>query len=441
MSGHTSDTASARGFPPFPAGRRGGRRFAQSWWGNAWIKALEDTSLDNMQLRRGRRYAHAGHVDTITVSPGRIGAAVYDDVDDTSYRTVVQVEQLDERGWSRFLDQVAARAGHIAALLDKDMPRELVEAADDVGVRLLPGIGDLEPECTCPGWELPCRHAAALCYQASWLLDEDPFVLLLLRGRDAPGLMADLHDLQQRGPSGTTAPDRGDTPANATASATGPASRRPPRHGTPAEQAYAEPVAPLPAPPPLPPLTQPPADWPSLSVEAAPGVDPAALDLLATDTALRARELLTAAATAPSPALDERQDAVRIAATHPDPQWAARLAETNGRSAKEWAHAVEAWRCGGRDALEALESAWSPPPAPLARARAAFTAVWEEHAPGTPLELRIWRNRCTVGELGLQLRYGRNALWYPYRDRGGDWWPAGAPHADPGTALAVLLDG
>ena len=39
------------------------------------------------------------------------------------------------------------RAGHIAALLDREMPPHLVEDAAAAGVELLPGIGDLEPRC------------------------------------------------------------------------------------------------------------------------------------------------------------------------------------------------------------------------------------------------------------------------------------------------------
>lgn len=30
-----------------------GRGFAESWWGRAWLKALEDTALDGEQLKRG----------------------------------------------------------------------------------------------------------------------------------------------------------------------------------------------------------------------------------------------------------------------------------------------------------------------------------------------------------------------------------------------------
>ncbi|MDU0294524.1 SWIM zinc finger family protein, partial [Saccharothrix longispora] len=173
-----------KGFPAFGKGVR----HARSWWGRAWLKALEDTSLDQAPLRQGRKYAHAGLVGTITVSPGRLDAVVHDP--DDTYRTTVRLTPLTDAEWRRFLDRVAGKAGHLAALLDHEVPRDLVDAAADAGVPLLPGIGDLDPECTCPGWELPCRHAAALCHQASWLLDADPWVLLLLRGRDRDEVVA-----------------------------------------------------------------------------------------------------------------------------------------------------------------------------------------------------------------------------------------------------------
>lgn len=191
---------SARGFAAFPKMKR---RVATTWWGKAWVKALEDTALDLGLIRLGRRYAHAGVVGPITVSPGRLHAQVHDD--HTVHSTTVHVPVLSEVQWGRFLDRVAEQAGHIAALLDNDMPRDLVAAAEESGVDLLPGIGDLEPSCDCDGWELPCRHAAALAFQVGWLLDADPFVLLLLKGKPEQEL---LDALKQRvaGPVGTRTP-------------------------------------------------------------------------------------------------------------------------------------------------------------------------------------------------------------------------------------------
>ncbi|GAA2932223.1 hypothetical protein GCM10011428_57160 [Streptomyces violaceus] len=47
-----------------------GRGFAQTWWGQAWLKALEDTALDSAQLKTGRRLARAGAVGAVSVRPG-----------------------------------------------------------------------------------------------------------------------------------------------------------------------------------------------------------------------------------------------------------------------------------------------------------------------------------------------------------------------------------
>lgn len=174
----------ALGFPAFPP--RPGRR-GRSWWAREFVAAMEDAALDLGLLRRGRRFAGSGRVGPITVSPGRIAAVVEDP--DGIVDVVVRLATLDDAGWERFLAQVGAEAGHLAALLDGDVPRSLVRSADAADVALLPTIGDLESDCGCPDIGDPCQHAAALCYQAAWLLDDDPFVLLLLRGRGREELL------------------------------------------------------------------------------------------------------------------------------------------------------------------------------------------------------------------------------------------------------------
>ncbi|YCK38585.1 SWIM zinc finger family protein [Actinomadura sp. ATCC 39365] len=102
---------------------------------------------------------------------------------------------------------------------------------------LLPTVGDLEPECSCPDWGHPCKHAAALCYQASWLLDGDPFVLLLLRGRGEQELIEALQNRDLPVPAPTRATGGGTAEEDASG-------------GVPAAQAFAAGEPPLPEPPP-----------------------------------------------------------------------------------------------------------------------------------------------------------------------------------------------
>ncbi|MEV5539799.1 SWIM zinc finger family protein [Saccharopolyspora shandongensis] len=405
-------------FPAFPPGKRYGKKFADTWWGNAWIEAMEDTALDPEQLKKGRKYAFAGQVGAITVSPGRISAPVHDGDHYRPHTTVIGFRELSDAGWNRFLDKVAGNAGHIAALLDRDMPRELVRAADDADVRLLPSYGDLDPDCGCPGWDSPCRHAAALAYQVSWLLDRDPFVLLLVRGRGEDELTEELHRRNAR-----RAVD-----ASAAASAA----------GTPAAEAWSAQPSALPDPPG--PVSAVPLDLAALLADVdveEPPVAAAAIVVLAADAADRARSLLAGVSVGEP---DQWADAVRLAARADRDD----LTERAGRAAArpvDFARAVHAWKLAGKTGLTALEDAWTPPREASARAQAEIDEAWRDVGLGESPEVRVWRNRWTLGDRGVQLRLGQDGLWYPFRADGKAWTLSGPPVQDVAEALAELLDG
>ncbi|MEU1811843.1 SWIM zinc finger family protein [Micromonospora aurantiaca (nom. illeg.)] len=407
------DDGRARSFPAFGPGRRIGKKFADTWWGNAWIESMEHTALDPEQLKKGRRYAFAGQVGSITVSPGRISAPVHDGDQYTPHDTVVRIGTLSDAEWDRLLDKVAAKAGHIAALLDRDMPHDLVQTADDAGVRLLPGYGDLDPACDCPSWDHPCRHAAALSYQASWLLDRDPFVLLLMRGRAEPEL---IEELRARNTGRAAAAEEEDAV------------------GDRAEEAYAAVPAELPGPPP-PVRGEPMALTPLLAAHDAPGLDAEALGVLAADAASRARHLLTATAAemlAPEP--DAWQDAVRLASRMPRSRAARRLGEASGR-ADDLPRAIKAWEYAGDAGLDVVDAVFGPPKELVSRATEALREA--AGIGGATPEVKNWRNRWTVGR-DVQVRYGRDGRWYPFRRRSGEWWPAGPPGPEPADALLDL---
>ena len=134
---------------------------------------------------------------------------------------------------------------------------------------------------------------------------------------------------------------------------------------------------------------------------------------------------------------------MRIAAVGVDDPVLRRLAAGAGRSVAELAQAATAWRHDAAAGLDVLATAWSPPRAELARALDAITTGLADLAPGAvedgPPRTEVWRDRCTMPAAGLQLRYGRDGRWYPYRSESGRWWPAGPSRPDPAAALADLL--
>ncbi|MGA5515451.1 hypothetical protein ACPCK2_04190 [Streptomyces pseudogriseolus] len=416
----------ARGFPAFAA-RRGGRAWGRSFWAAQWAGAVEDVWPEEGPLKRGRSFARTGRIGPITVSPGRVAAEVYGG--EETYTTRLTLTVLDDDEWDLLWERTADRPAETEALLAGDIPEDLLEAVEDARVRMLPGYGDLDADCGCDSPDHPCGHATALAYQLSWLLDTDPWLLLLIRGRDAEEAVEELKSaLLLRALAGDEEEDEA-YDAEAGNETVGGTAQEP--DDSLQRAAYARPATPLPA---LPPLPEPPAapEEPLTGIEADP------LDRLAADAALRARELLAYAhgfGTTPSEPLDVWQDTVRLAATHPDPREAERLRTGCGRPAEDLDRAAAAWRTGGRAALDVLEHPWTPPEQQTARARTALAAAWEaEELPPVDVDGNHW----TLTGRGLQLRLGRDGRWYPYRRRAGLWWPAGPPSADPAEALADL---
>lgn len=184
--------------PRVPA-RRGGVR-ATTWWGKAWVRAVEEAAYAEADARAARALARGGHVGQIATEPGRYVASV----DDARGLWTVEgsLPVLDDAGLAALVETVAAEAGRIAALLTGDLPHDLVEQAEESGAELLPSGFELGSACGCDHWADPCVHALAVLSQLAWLLDADPFVLFQLRGLPRDELLARLHARQSAASAG-----------------------------------------------------------------------------------------------------------------------------------------------------------------------------------------------------------------------------------------------
>ncbi|MGH3866445.1 MAG: hypothetical protein ACRDQ4_09975 [Pseudonocardiaceae bacterium] len=82
-------------------GQSGRRAFGATWWGTAWLIALEKRArLDPSRLSRGRGYARRGTVDALEIMPGLVRANVQGSRDQP-YQVTVRVRELDVSEWDR----------------------------------------------------------------------------------------------------------------------------------------------------------------------------------------------------------------------------------------------------------------------------------------------------------------------------------------------------
>jgi len=161
---------------------------ATTWWSRRFIEVLESYGL-GARMQRGRRYARTGQVVEVEVSPGVVAAQVQGSRA-KPYLVTAAFDVPSDEQWASILNAMRAKVGFVARLLDGEVPTELEEVFAGAGMPLFPAAWtDIRARCTCPDWENPCKHIAAVLYVLADRLDRDPWLVLSLRGREQAGLL------------------------------------------------------------------------------------------------------------------------------------------------------------------------------------------------------------------------------------------------------------
>lgn len=178
---------------------------AATWWSQRFVQVLESYGL-GARMQRGRRYARQGQALSLDVKAGVVTALVQGSRAHP-YRVAIGWPPLGPEAWDAVGRAFSARAGLAARLLSGEVPPDLEAVFASVGESLFPRRwSDLRAECSCPDWENPCKHLAAVLYLMADRLDDDPWLLLAWRGRDRDAILARLRD---RGRTATDPVDDG----------------------------------------------------------------------------------------------------------------------------------------------------------------------------------------------------------------------------------------
>ena len=172
----------------------------EQWWSQRFISVLESLGMSG-RLARGRNYARRGQVLGFELTTGYVTAQVQGSRPNP-YAVRIQVLPLTVPQWDRVQQALAARALFRAKLLAGEMPHEIEQVFADCGTPLFPrsagdvrSSADMTMYCSCPDWEVPCKHLAAVCYVLAEAFDDDPFGMLAWRGRDRDELLAVLRGI------------------------------------------------------------------------------------------------------------------------------------------------------------------------------------------------------------------------------------------------------
>ncbi|MGP9693441.1 hypothetical protein ACT3TZ_02315 [Brachybacterium sp. AOP25-B2-12] len=178
-----------------------------AWFAIALREALE-RALGPTRAATGRRAARADAVQWIDVIPGAVRGDVRDaDGTIASPRLDVRPVRPDDR---RALLAVTARTPDLAArLAGGEYPEPVEQELAAQEVPLLPTrAADISHDCTCHDWPGPCVHVHALACVLIEAVEDDPVLLLRLRGLELGDLAAAVssthgtEDRSEGGPEG-----------------------------------------------------------------------------------------------------------------------------------------------------------------------------------------------------------------------------------------------
>jgi uncharacterized Zn finger protein len=174
-------------------------QIGDTWWSQRFIAVLQLVGIGG-RFQRGKNYARTGQVISMEIAPGKVTASVQGSRA-KPYSLSIETKVLSARDWDAAEAVMESSAIFMATLLAGDMPEDIEEAFAVSSSPLFPASArDFDSECSCPDWENPCKHIAAVYFLLAEAFDDDPFLIFAWRGRTKAELLANLRG--RRRPSG-----------------------------------------------------------------------------------------------------------------------------------------------------------------------------------------------------------------------------------------------
>lgn len=177
-----------------------------NWWSRRWLNLLEELELISNE-EPTRTQTRGSRVQRLEVLTGSISATVRDR-DRGECAVDIRIAPLDDDQWRAVIDALSSQALFTAQLLAGDMPPATEETFERAGASLLPRMRtDLIHTCSCctedetkngRHGENLCRPLVAVYVTLGEMLNDDPWLLFRLRGRDRQQILRELREQRNR---------------------------------------------------------------------------------------------------------------------------------------------------------------------------------------------------------------------------------------------------
>ena len=152
---------------------------AHKWWGQQWCKNIDMYADQINRLERGRTYIRTGRVHDINIENGHIDTEV-DGTAEEPYKVQISIEPLSDSYSKEILQNIRNISDMRKGFIPDDY--KFLFTLGDKG--LFPNRNEISMKCSCPDNAKLCKHIASVLYAIGSILDQEPLLLLQLRGID-----------------------------------------------------------------------------------------------------------------------------------------------------------------------------------------------------------------------------------------------------------------
>ncbi|MDR0911152.1 MAG: DEAD/DEAH box helicase, partial [Methanobrevibacter sp.] len=170
--------------------------YGRTWWGEKWLDALKGIDHSN-RLSRGRTYANTGRVYDIKFNDNIINAKVEGNYA-SYYKVTVMPKSFTQDEKEIIAEVINNHPSILSALLNKKLPEELYHELSKIGIKIFPtSWREINADCNCPDYVMPCKHMAGLIYMISVEIDKNPFKAFEIRDCDLKSMIDHLDDIEE----------------------------------------------------------------------------------------------------------------------------------------------------------------------------------------------------------------------------------------------------
>ena len=136
------------------------------WPAAPWFEVIMGDAPDAVR-EQGLEFARKGQTVSLQIEPSRIIATVQD-IAARPYTVEIEVASISRRDWDNVVSSVAKEARYAAKFITGEITCEIVRPSD------------LSIACSC---KTPsCKHVTTIAYLVAERIEQDPIIILTLRG-------------------------------------------------------------------------------------------------------------------------------------------------------------------------------------------------------------------------------------------------------------------